>query len=256
MKNIGTKKIARIVADSMPPTTARPIAFCPPAPAPVAGERPNLFVVSSGGDVMPSSADLASPAGDGTVGDVALERWKRTREKLKQLLLDGQLEGVHADYFDEGSSTTQWRLDTGPQTLDVLPTTLPALSAEHDNVALTDEDPGAGVAGPVKAASAQTTPALGGRQVAVIAFKFASDPASPPLRRAGPSSSKTIIVSPSPWPSSGIGCTVIRTRLRPWVVLTAGASWTTVRRRAAASPSAWRRLADRPRRAMRVMTLA
>ena len=94
--------------------------------------------------------------------------------------LDGQLEGVHADYFDEGSSTTQWRLDTGPQTLDVLPTTLPALSAEHDNVALTDEDPGAGVAGPVKAAAAQTTPALGGRQVAVIAFKFASDPATPP----------------------------------------------------------------------------
>ena len=94
--------------------------------------------------------------------------------------LDGTLEGVHADYFDEGSSTTDWRLDTGPQTLDVLPTTLPALSAEHDNVALTDQDPGAGVAGPVKAAAAQTTPALGGRKLAVIAFKFASDPATPP----------------------------------------------------------------------------
>ncbi len=94
--------------------------------------------------------------------------------------LDGTLEGVHADYFDAGSSTTDWRLDTGPQTLDVLPTTLPALSPEHDNVALTDQDPGAGVAGPVKAASAQAAPALGGRKVAVIAFKFASDPAKPP----------------------------------------------------------------------------
>src|SRR4051812_37407138 len=61
--------------------------------APVAGERPNLFVVSSGGDVMPTPPSIDSNAGDGTVGDVALERWKRTREKLKQLLLDGQLEG-------------------------------------------------------------------------------------------------------------------------------------------------------------------
>ena len=45
MKNIGTKKIARIVADSMPPTTARPIAFCPPAPAPVeiaSGNTPKM----------------------------------------------------------------------------------------------------------------------------------------------------------------------------------------------------------------------
>ena len=99
---------------------------------------------------------------------------------------------MHADYFDEGSSTTDWRLDTGPQTLDVLPTTLPALSAEHDNVALTDQDPGAGVAGPVKAASAQATPALGGRKLAVIAFKFASDPRHPavdaPTRSARASS--------------------------------------------------------------------
>ena len=44
MKNIGTKKIARTVAEIMPPTTARPIAFCPPAPAPLAiasGNTPN-----------------------------------------------------------------------------------------------------------------------------------------------------------------------------------------------------------------------
>ena len=65
---------------------------------PQAGERPNLFVVSSGGDVMPTpgaSGAIGASDGDatgGTVGDVALARWKRTREKLKQLLVDGQLE--------------------------------------------------------------------------------------------------------------------------------------------------------------------
>ena len=31
-KNTGTKKIARMVADSMPPTTTVPMAFCPPEP--------------------------------------------------------------------------------------------------------------------------------------------------------------------------------------------------------------------------------
>src|SRR3546814_7098486 len=43
-KNIGTKKIAKTVAESMPPTTARPMAFCPPAPAPfdtASGSTPN-----------------------------------------------------------------------------------------------------------------------------------------------------------------------------------------------------------------------
>src|SRR3546814_5809431 len=43
-KNIGTKKITKTVAESMPPTTARPMAFCPPAPAPfdtASGSTPN-----------------------------------------------------------------------------------------------------------------------------------------------------------------------------------------------------------------------
>jgi len=84
----------RILDLLLPKPVAAPKVDAPAAaPAPVAGERPNLFVVSSGGDVMPSATDVAGAAGDGTVGDVALERWKRTREKLKQLLLDGQLEG-------------------------------------------------------------------------------------------------------------------------------------------------------------------
>lgn len=93
--------------------------------------------------------------------------------------VDGTLQGVHADYFDAGSSATQWQLDTGAATLDVLPTSLPALSPEHDSVTLDDEDPGAGVAGPVTASSPQAAPALGGRTTAVIAFNFADNPIQP-----------------------------------------------------------------------------
>jgi hypothetical protein len=94
--------------------------------------------------------------------------------------LDGTLQGVHADYFDEGSSLTDWKLDTGASTLDVLPTTLPALSPESNQVALDDKDPGAGVAGPVTAAAPQAAPALGGHKTAVIAFNFVNAPTNQP----------------------------------------------------------------------------
>lgn len=94
--------------------------------------------------------------------------------------IDGTLQGVHADYFDAGTSITDWQLDTGTKTLDVLPTTLPALSAESNAVALDDDDPGAGVAGPVTAAAPQAAPALGARKTAVIAFNFATAPTSQP----------------------------------------------------------------------------
>lgn len=94
--------------------------------------------------------------------------------------LDGTLQGVHADYFDSGSSTTDWQLDTGAQTLDVLPTTLPALSPESASVALDDKDPGAGVAGPVTLASPQAAPTLGARKTAVIAFNFVTNPTQQP----------------------------------------------------------------------------
>ena len=94
--------------------------------------------------------------------------------------LDGTLQGIHADYFDAGSSITGWQLDTGASTLDVLPTTLPALSPEGNQVSLDDKDPGAGVAGPVTAAAPQAAPALGGRKTAVIAFNFATGPTNHP----------------------------------------------------------------------------
>jgi ATP-dependent HslUV protease ATP-binding subunit HslU len=46
-----------------------------------AGDAGGVFVVSSTGDVKQEG-----------IGDAALDRYKRTREKLKQLLLDGQLD--------------------------------------------------------------------------------------------------------------------------------------------------------------------
>jgi ATP-dependent HslUV protease ATP-binding subunit HslU len=67
-----------------PPTEPKPGE----AAAPVAESRPDatqppqLFVVSSGGDVKQEK-----------IADAGAERYKRTREKLKQLLLDGQLDG-------------------------------------------------------------------------------------------------------------------------------------------------------------------
>ena len=51
-----------------------------PAPEPTNGGDAPIFLVSSSGSVSPEM-------------DVEQERYKRTREKLRQLLLDGQLEG-------------------------------------------------------------------------------------------------------------------------------------------------------------------
>ncbi len=93
--------------------------------------------------------------------------------------IEGTLQGVHADYFDAGASVTDWRLDTGSRTIDVLPTRLPSLSPGADRVAVDDKDPGAGVVGPVTAAAPQAAPALGGRTTAVIAFNFATDLRTP-----------------------------------------------------------------------------
>jgi ATP-dependent HslUV protease ATP-binding subunit HslU len=65
------------------PSEARP-APATPRPAPTgtpSAEQPSVFVVASDGSVQQEKER-----------DAAMERYRRTREKLKQLLLDGQLE--------------------------------------------------------------------------------------------------------------------------------------------------------------------
>jgi Gametolysin peptidase M11 len=91
----------------------------------------------------------------------------------------GELQGVHADYFDRDTSTTHWQLETAHGTIGVLPTTLPALTQNDNAVALTDEDPGSGVAGPVKSVGPLASPVLGAHKVAVIAVNFLTDRSQP-----------------------------------------------------------------------------
>jgi ATP-dependent HslUV protease ATP-binding subunit HslU len=66
-----------------PPVEPKAADATTPADAPRAdaSQPPQLFVVSSGGDVKQEK-----------IADAGAERYKRTREKLKQLLLDGQLD--------------------------------------------------------------------------------------------------------------------------------------------------------------------
>ena len=66
----------------LPPPAARTGPPPPAAPPSETGERPALFVVSPKGDVSREAED-----------DGAVERYQRTRAKLKQLLVEGQLEG-------------------------------------------------------------------------------------------------------------------------------------------------------------------
>jgi ATP-dependent HslUV protease ATP-binding subunit HslU len=67
---------------SAAPEPARPAATQAPRPAPAgATAGPSLFVVSSSGEVSRE-----------TETDSSVERHRRTREKLKQLLIDGKLE--------------------------------------------------------------------------------------------------------------------------------------------------------------------
>ena len=78
------------------------------------------------------------------------------------------------------TSVTKWRVDTGGRTLNVLPTTLPALTPERAEVKVDDQQEGPGVVGPVTASLPQAVPAPGGRKTAVIAFNFATAPTSQP----------------------------------------------------------------------------
>jgi hypothetical protein len=93
--------------------------------------------------------------------------------------VEGELTGLHADYFDAGVSDTHWRLDTGDETLSVLPTELPALAPGQTDVEVEDEGKGGPLVGTVSPASVQSAPTLGGRKLAVIVFNFANDTRQP-----------------------------------------------------------------------------
>src|SRR5215472_277059 len=69
-----------------------------PPPAPPAPAQPAQVSASAGGAAAERNVFVVSPAGGVTQepadnGEAAKARYQRTREKLKQLLLDGQLEG-------------------------------------------------------------------------------------------------------------------------------------------------------------------
>ena len=91
----------------------------------------------------------------------------------------GELTGVVADNFASGVSDTRWRLDTGAETLPVLPTELPALAPGQNTVEMTGKREDGAVVGEARPTSAAATPMLGGRRTAVIVFNFANDTRQP-----------------------------------------------------------------------------
>lgn len=90
----------------------------------------------------------------------------------------GELYGVVADDLARGSSETEWRLETGRKTLEVLPTTLPALAPGANEVVITGKRQGGTVVGEVQPASLAAAP-LGARKLAVIAVNFTEDTSTP-----------------------------------------------------------------------------
>ena len=85
VEDLANERVDERLLDLLLPPPAEPKPGDAPAPAgdarPDATQPPQLFVVSSGGDVKQEK-----------VTDAGAERYRRTRDKLKQLLLDGQLD--------------------------------------------------------------------------------------------------------------------------------------------------------------------
>lgn len=85
VEDLANERVDERLLDLLLPPPAEPKAGEAAAPADApradASQPPQLFVVSSGGDVKQEK-----------IADAGAERYKRTREKLKQLLLDGQLD--------------------------------------------------------------------------------------------------------------------------------------------------------------------
>jgi ATP-dependent HslUV protease ATP-binding subunit HslU len=86
-----------------------------PVATPAAGERDTVFLVSPRGDVSVgnvAAAEHGGPAGGSAAGGDGLSadaaRYQRTRAKLKQLLLDGQLEGRDVEVEVTHSGPQMW----------------------------------------------------------------------------------------------------------------------------------------------------
>jgi hypothetical protein len=92
---------------------------------------------------------------------------------------EGELTGVHADHFAAGRSDTDWRLDTGPRTLRVLPTRMPALGPGQNHIKVRGEQEAGTIVGAVQPPALAATPSSGGRRLAVIAVNFADDTRRP-----------------------------------------------------------------------------
>ncbi|MCA1656494.1 MAG: AAA family ATPase, partial [Actinobacteria bacterium] len=105
----------------LPAPKAEPVS--PPAAAPAAtpGERPSVFVVSTSGAVSSATAGTHVGANGGGNGhgdganEPAQQRYQRTRDKLKQLLLDGQLESreVEVEVTHQGPAMFDMMMPNG-----------------------------------------------------------------------------------------------------------------------------------------------
>jgi hypothetical protein len=95
------------------------------------------------------------------------------------LEVEGTLTGVTADYFSAGFSDTRWLLDTGDQTVRVLPTEQPVLSPQANEVQVTGTEEAGALVGTVTPTTQAIPPALGNHKVAVIVFNFAADKRQP-----------------------------------------------------------------------------
>jgi ATP-dependent HslUV protease ATP-binding subunit HslU len=106
VEDLAHEKVDDRLLDLLLPTPTDGKPAVAPAPVAAAADRApgGVFVVSASGGVSQEPA-----AGDN--GDATMERYRRTREKLKQLLLDGQLEGREVEV-----EVTQ----QGPQMFDMM----------------------------------------------------------------------------------------------------------------------------------------
>jgi ATP-dependent HslUV protease ATP-binding subunit HslU len=96
------------------PVAAAQAHAAPAGASTASGERGTVFVVSPRGDVSigagtPGGKSADETPGDGAGGDDAAQaRYQRTRAKLRQLLLDGQLEGREVEVEVTHAGPQMW----------------------------------------------------------------------------------------------------------------------------------------------------